>query len=215
MLSGFAVTTVLLIIASALTVGWSRTVRYPAMLLHLSRVQTHLTMNPAFMPNLRGVLDRLLGGGSLTNTILIVVSAALVLSAARRCRLDPGRPIFPMEFSLAVSISLLASYHLGVQDFVVLLLPLLLASEALFEHSIHPPARNIVVISVALMLFSPVFLLLALKRWHVLGLFCVLALLVIGLAKAITQSKVDSRDLRITQPELEDADRAKTVNRAQ
>lgn len=187
---GFALTTIALTMASAAVVGWDATIHYPHTLILLSQSQTHLTMNPDNMPNLRGAIERVLGeGGMIINVVLALASVASILFVARRCNFDPDRAGFALEFSLALTVSLLISYHLGTQDLILLLLPLLLVSEALFEHTIGRPASSVLVAAVVLIFLNPVYLLLAAIHSLEGGYFWTAALLTVGITLGIFQGQ--------------------------
>lgn len=190
LIAGFCVTALLLTMASAAVVGWDATLHYPHSLILLSQSQAHLTMDPQFMPNLRSAIESLVGsGGIVANGILALVSMALVIFVARRCRLEPEEPAFSLEFSLALTVSLLVSYHLGTQDLILLLLPLLVVSEVLLEHAIERPASYMLLAAVVLMFFSPAFLLLAAVNGLETGYLWTAVLLAAGIAISICQDR--------------------------
>lgn len=190
MWGGFAAAGAALTIASAAVAGWDTTLHYPQTLLSLSQAQAHLAMNAEYMPNLRGVLIRLLGrDGFAVSAILALLSVMLIAFVARRCTLDVEHRAFALEYSLVVTVSTLVSYHLETHDLILLLLPLLLIGEALFEGTIAGATRNLLFPVVATLFFSPLYALLVYRDGHVAPLFWVMALLALGIAVAIRQSR--------------------------
>lgn len=185
-LTGFGLTAAALTVASATIVGWGETLQYPHMLLLLSA--TNLTMSSMNMPNLRGFLENLLGSGVLANWILALVSVALIVSVARLCRFDSRQQRFRLEFSLAVIVSVLVSYHVQVQDLTLLLFPLLLAGEALMDQSVARPANGILLAAIVLLLsLSPFYFWLAAVDKLPIALFLLAILLMAGVALALFQ----------------------------
>lgn len=188
-LAGAVATGVLLTMASAAFTGWPTTLGYSYPLLQLSQSSPDLTVTTG-MPNLRNIRENLLRRSGLAAIwILSLVSLALIVFVARRCNFDVLRSSFSLEFSLAVTVSLIVSYHLWTHDLTLLLLPLLLISEEFLEGSIAYPAKGILLPVVVLLLFSPLLVLLALSNWHVPILFWVMILVVLGVASAIRNSE--------------------------
>lgn len=183
--AGWTVTAAALMLASVAVAGWHSTLEYPHALLVLSQSSTDLTVTTD-MPNLRSIIEHLLGTSSLaTNAILALVSLTLITFVARRSTFDPRKPSFGLDFSLAVAVSLIVSYHLWTHDLTLLLLPLLLVSEALLEGSLARSARSVLLPVVVLLFFSPLAVLLASLNWLVPALFWAMVVFAVGIAIAI------------------------------
>lgn len=200
-LAGFALASVALALVSAAVAGWSETLRYPHTLLLLSGGQAHLSMNAEYMPNLRGAIESLFGtNGAVSNGILALVSLTLFGFVARACILDPGRPNFALEFSLVVTTSVLVSYHTFAQDLTILLLPIFLVCDALLGCSIAHSARNLLRPIIALLLFSPLYIVLASHESFAIVLFSITSMFAAGVAAAIPrdQSSTTSNALQIS-----------------
>lgn len=209
-LAGFAATAAALTVLSATIVGWAETLRYPHTLLLISQAQSGLAMRAITMPNLRGAIESLLGSGMLANWILGLASGILVVVVARRCMLEPEQPSFNLEFSLAVTVATIVSYHVQPQDLTLLLLPLLLVSEELFKNSNTGLGRRLLLPTVVLAFVSPLFVLLPLGRMlalgHTLGhtytmvLFILEVSLAIGSTLMLSQSQPYSHARSATHP---------------
>jgi hypothetical protein len=105
-------------------------------------------INPVLMPNARGFLSAVLGESGLSRPaleILVVVSAALMILApvltfrSTDKQLEGRSERFDLWFGLNLTVALLASPHLYWHDLTPMLLPIVLAVNALLK----PLARRI------------------------------------------------------------------------
>lgn len=147
-------------------VGWRELLYYPRYAWHVNRVQAPGVIVPTNMPNLRGLLTgwtNSVAARSRMELILLVVSAALLVWAARRWSpwdlTQPER--WSTGFSIAVVTTYLVGYHGYNTDLSIVLLPVLITFNHLLESErsgINTALRTILVI----MFLSPVYLLLTL-----------------------------------------------------
>jgi hypothetical protein len=112
--------------------------------------QLNLGILPPQMPNLYGLLFTLAGGAAWSHLVILALSLALFLWAARQ------RPSLP----LALLTGMLVSYHLFFYDLTLLLLPLSLLADHLLSipaDAGEPSSRRLLVaqISLAALLLTP------------------------------------------------------------
>lgn len=190
-LAGFSATAAILTIASVAIAGLGATFHYPHTVLLYAWFQHDPGMIAQNMPNLRGIIERLLGSGTLANGILAMVSVALVVFVARRCRFDPRLPAFALEYSLAITVATAISYHVERHDLVLLLIPLLLAGNELFAPSMSRRAKALLLPAVFVMFFIPLPIVLASPNGSSEGLamFIALAFLSAGITFAMHEQR--------------------------
>ena len=177
-LYGFVPVAAALALLSGVIVGWQGLLRYPRYVLQLEDTMARGAIMPSDMPNLRGILYLLLHGNSCVGVVTLLLSAAVLLMAAWRCR--AGTTLFDLKFSLAAVTTVLVSYHVLGYDLSMLMLPvLLLTNELLAGGEVRGLPDSLSVTAIALLFFSPLQLLLltrgnhlALMGWSVLSLFC-------------------------------------------
>ena len=137
--AGFVVTAFGLLMVSAAVVGWSGVMAYPGFVLRLSRSGAQAGIDPRAMPNLRGLVAGSLHLAGLPATLLIIaLSIALLALAAHWWREQAGRQ-FVLGFSLCLTVTIIASYHLLTHDLSLLILPILLLAELLVAGEIVGP----------------------------------------------------------------------------
>ncbi|MGE5204913.1 MAG: glycosyltransferase family 87 protein [Chlamydiota bacterium] len=172
---------------SAVVVGWRGLLNYPAAVLACNRILqgSGVAWNKA-MPNWRGIVDHLLGAGTVAGRAVILAGSIAFLGLALwRSQGEPRRPGFDLSFSLAVVVAVLTSYYLFAHDLVMLLLPLLLTAEALLTETMTRPARIFLTAAVGLLFFSPLYFVLWVRYHRFSFLFWVVALLAAGLSMAL------------------------------
>jgi len=152
-------------------IGWQGALAYPGRVWHLEQdMERHQTVFPLRMANIRGLLENLLPLTSKpVNAIVVaVISLALVLFAARKCKWKTASPSeFDLSFSLCIVVTLLVSYHTLPYDLSLLLLPITLTLHYLFTNE-HIDRRTwlLFLIPLALLFFSPIHMFLALCTSH-------------------------------------------------
>ena len=179
-----------LALISAGVVGWQELFAYPGYLLHLNANLAGSGIQPRDMPNLRGMLFRLLGGDTAWVSGLVAAgSLALVGLAAWKWSAEARQPDFDMGFGLTVTVAALVSYHMLAHDLSLLLIPLLLAAEWLLRERTGGAARRLVVAAIAVMFLSPLYFLLWFRYQRFTLLFWMVALLAAGLSLAQGREK--------------------------
>ena len=124
-IAGFASGTAVLVLVSGAVVGFKTIIGYISFLRYFDRLPAlQSAAAPANMPNLRGLLVTSLSGylGAKALLVIVVLASGLVVIAASRL----PKPAVEETFSVGISATLLASYHLYSYDVTLLLLPVIL-----------------------------------------------------------------------------------------
>jgi Glycosyltransferase family 87 len=163
--AGFAATSILLAFVSAGLVGWQALLHYPGYVLEIAKAPSLGEVPSQLMPNLRGLL---LGwplpfSGAVGNTIAVLSSALLFLFAAVKGQKTRFPKRLELQFSLAIAVSVLVSWHTNAHDLSLLVLPLVLIGDYCLHALRQEPRRRL-----ALML--PVLPILLSPLWAVLWL---------------------------------------------
>lgn len=122
--AGFAMSAAAMLLISSLLVGLTAMRSYLEMMVSMSTgltsaaEQAHYATVPQMMANLRGLSAGLLSGELSHRSVFWVVIASSLALLALATRAKPSLPI-------AVTASILVSYHLFIHDLSILLLPLL------------------------------------------------------------------------------------------
>lgn len=172
---------------SAAVVGWRGLLNYPSAVLACNRIlqSAGVAWNKA-MPNWRGIVDHFLGAGTVAGKAVILAGSIAFLGLALwRSQGEPRQPGFDLSFSLAVVVAVLTSYYLFAHDLVLLLLPLLLMTEALLTETMRRLERIFLTGAVGLLFFSPLYFVLWVRYHRFSLLFWVIALLAAGLSLAL------------------------------
>jgi len=127
---GFVLVSGILALVSALMVGWHEMVSYPAYVLRIAAAASLGGVPPALMPNLRGLVEgwshnfaSVLGMGPVTLGLSILFFFTAWRLAARR-QTDRN-----LQFSLAIIVTVLVSWHTNAHDLSLLILPLTLVAD--------------------------------------------------------------------------------------
>jgi Glycosyltransferase family 87 len=192
LLTGFFLTSLLLLGISAFTTGLRSFSTYPNFLLSIDQLARGVN-DPRAMPNIRGLVSVVLGSHvSLTtlNCVVVVVSLFVVgwLAAKHRLFVPDGGRLFALAFSLNLVVTILVSYHAHVFD-LVLLLPFLAISTGrlLSPNELAPWSQQLLSTAVGLVLFSPLYFVLSLLSRYT----TVLALILIGACFALSRTIMD------------------------
>lgn len=124
-------------IISVSMVGISGAIKYLELISWIDKV--NYTINPALMPNLRGLVHYSLA--AQFPAAVFPVTALLTLGVLgcivglwRRARCE-NETIFDLTFALTSTLTLLSSYHAYTHDFALLLLPALIVTRYLLTSS--------------------------------------------------------------------------------
>lgn len=188
-LTGFAASIMLLTCASIATVGWTGVRNYPAYLLNIDKLALGVNVQRD-MPNLRGLIAFIsepLSVPMIGQVLLAVASLGLIAFVVNEW--NPASlhdaAFMQLGFSLNLTATLLVSYHDHVFDLALLVLPICLALGLLLSG--HPTSlriRRILMWSVAIASFSPIYVLFSVGM-RAAGLLALLLLMfVAGLAAA-------------------------------
>lgn len=199
-LCGFGLVGAFLGVVSLATVGMRQMLAYPSYVLGLEATMARGAIMPSDMPNLRGALYLIAAHLRHFDLLAVSLSAVLFLVAALISRAkddgtehsEAGHDSEPdgaddLKFALAVFATVLVSYHGLGYDLSILALPILLLYGELKESasSVSWPRawpRRAIVVGLAILLFSPLQLVL-LMRYNRLALMGWVVLLVfVGIA---------------------------------
>jgi hypothetical protein len=170
---GFALVAFALGLVSIAVVGWQQALAYPAWVWHVEKVMGQGAALVATMPNLRGLIQAigLMHASQVAaNSVLAILSAALLLVASAKWNFAATGAVFDLGFSLAVVTTVLVSYHVLPHDLCLLLLPVLLVANHLLE--LAQSGRRLALLApMVVLFFTPVLMLL----WFRYGQFSLLA----------------------------------------
>jgi len=181
--SGFTCIGGVLVALSAAIVGLKPLAQYAFLLSNMNADRTRETFHiyPGMMPNLRGLFHLLLSGTispTALNISILIVSLALMIWATQNLKTlsDPDNDRFDLEFSLAVVVTLLVSYHLLLHDLSILALPAFLVLNRLHAQDSVWSARRIFTMITLLLFFltQSAMISLGLRQY---GVLCVLLIL--------------------------------------
>ncbi len=143
-LLGFLATAAVLGLISAAIIGWDGVLAYPAHVWKLEQsMERRQTIVPIRMASIRGLLDNLLIAHSskrVSDVAISITSLALVVFAARKWKMD-DRTTFDLGFALCMIVTVLVSYHTLAYDLSLLLLPVALTIQHLFNNAQMPVAK--------------------------------------------------------------------------
>jgi Glycosyltransferase family 87 len=158
--SGFTCAAGILLALSAAIVGIRTLTQYAFLLLNMNgdRSRESFHIYPGMMPNIRGLFHLLLAGtisAIALNISILVVSVALMIWAAQNLKTLPEAENdgFDLEFSLAVVVTLLVSYHLLIHDLSILALPAFLVLNRLHTQDSVWSARRMFTMITLLLFF--------------------------------------------------------------
>jgi hypothetical protein len=159
LLEAYAATSVIVVLLSVIIAGPGSVLAYPHLLLHRAGTpeSVEFGIQPNSMPNLRGLIEFILGKwvSSRTTQIMIIASSVALVAWAAIKRLP---------FELLLIVALLVSYHELLHDSVLLLLPLLtLRSETPIKLSVWclllaSPTLALLIFEIPVTLLAAVYL---------------------------------------------------------
>jgi len=166
--------------------GWQGSIDYIRFLLISNRSladvahQARYSIAPSAMPNVRGLFYLFLAGSipeSLILTMIGVCSVGLLAWTVRLWRNEKIEAPLDWNFSVAIVLTILVSYHLLAHDAVLLLLPMLILANHLAAHNSCPQSRHKVLGGALIVLMvSPLYLILT-----AYGLLALMTLVIIFL----------------------------------
>jgi len=187
--AGFATTAFVLLWVSVAVVGWSGVIAYPEFLLRLTRSGARVGIDPRDMPNLRGLVAGSLHWAGLPAALLIIVLSVALLALVSHWWRMQSRHQFVLGFSLCLTITIITSYHLQVHDLSLLILPMLLVAELLVAGQIAGPARRILITSLVVLFFTPLYEVLQFSFREMNLMVTAVAMFAAGTAIALTSEK--------------------------
>jgi uncharacterized membrane protein len=137
-------------------------IRYPAYVLNIAKASSLGDVSPAFMPNLRGLVEGwpynfAPGVGMSVVTValsILIFFAAWRLGARQQLSLD-------LHFSLAIIVTVLVGWHTNAHDLSLLLLPLILVADYCMSLPGMTSSRRLALIAPVLpILISPLWIVL-------------------------------------------------------
>lgn len=168
---GFAVSGALAALASLALVGWKELLYYPRYVWEVNRHPPMRVIVPQNMANLRGLVTGWRWPHSAIpwlDGVVMIASLALLVWAAWRW--DPADRsdirIWTCGFSICVIATFLACYHGYNQDMSILYPPLLLLADQLLREGWREWQKRRVAFFIAVMFFSPVYLILTVHFQH-------------------------------------------------
>jgi hypothetical protein len=166
LVSSFAATATGLFLVSVCVVGWKVLISYPTYLWQLSQAPALAGMKPRSMPNIRGLASLSTAPANLghMNWIFALVAIIGIILAAILWRVDNTPTNQAVGFSFAIVVDLLVSYYSNSYDLSLLLIPILLLGRAALDRR-QTWSLNTMLFAgtVALLLFSPLYWLLAVR----------------------------------------------------
>jgi hypothetical protein len=151
-----------LAVISIFIMGWNQALSYPAYIWHVEQTMAkRMTAVPVGMPDLRGLIDTVLGGAlakPARDVLVGLVSTGLIILTAFKSR---GRN-FDLAFSLAVITTILVGYHAFAYDLSLLLLPMALVMNYGRQHTTFDRRWLVLFAPFAVLFLTPLHMLLVL-----------------------------------------------------
>lgn len=166
---------ILVCISIAMT-GWPGAIQYVRLLSWIN--QTHYTIDPAHMPNLRGMFENFSAIG-IPREIIVLTTAGTSICTLYwsvlqwRSGDSTNDNMFDLSFSHLIVATLLVSYHLYVHDLTLLAIPLVtLLNHGASDGRDAPMVRNAILVALIVLSLPIVSLLLShrLMSWTTIGL---------------------------------------------
>jgi hypothetical protein len=175
---GFIPGAVLVLLLSTCVAGFHGMAEYARILISqgtersAEALSKQWCVRPGLMPTLRGLLWMLPHGlaGKIGWGLLLSGTFGALILAAKRMRSSKGGEMFDIAFAVAVAMITIVSFHSFVHDFSLMILPILIAGDAVASrpHVSETSAYAVVTLGF-LFFFTPLYLLLIFK--DKIGLF--------------------------------------------
>lgn len=185
-LAGFALVAAILVLVSIAIVGKQGMELYPRYVTQLENTLARGAIVPSDMPNLRGALSILFSTESHMASAVLVISLALLLFTAFKCRKIDQNNLFDLKFSLAALATVLVSYHALIYDLSVLMLPVLLLADELPRKGKSAWRRTLMMVAAATFFIPPLQLVLSMRSHRSALLGWVLLLWLLAVAREIS-----------------------------
>ncbi len=160
-IGGFVAAAILLLLIALKVVGLEGLIHYPNYLWSLDHNPNFTWLAPLGGPNLHGLLSVLtVPNHAHLGMVCLLAASAMLLAAATFAwskRRDRG---LNLPFAATLIISVLLSYHILVHDLSVLFLVLLISVESTIEKQLGAPWSRRLIWLCALLLWSPLILVL-------------------------------------------------------
>jgi len=170
-LSGFLLVALALGFISVGVVGWKEALRYPVYVWGVENSTGSATSLISAMPNLRGFVHMFIPWTPRVEVGVSFVSAILLLLASLRWDDSTRGQRLDLSVSLATVATVVLSYHVLAHDLSLLLLPLLLVANDLYERGSPKTGKAALLAPMVLLSLSPLLMLL----WFRYGEFSLLA----------------------------------------
>ena len=166
---GFIPGAVLVFALSAWVAGFHGMVDYARILVSqgtensASILGKRWTIWPSMMPTLRGFLWACLPSrtpGNFRNALLLCGTFGALLWAGKRMRSARNGAAFDLAFAIALATVLLVSFHSGLHDFSLMIIPLLIAGGAVASVRVPDRTAYAIVTLGFLFFFTPFYLVL-------------------------------------------------------
>jgi hypothetical protein len=188
---GSLATGIVLFLVSLGMVGWAGVLEYPRYLWRLNQAPGLGMVKPEAMPNFRGILTMLLGGGPLPVAAQVILVGLIVMGivvAARSWRSeDRGAKdrSTVAAFCFSIVAMLVTSYYANSYDLTLLLIPLLMLGEGFLSGKVRGWPRAVFFVSSAVLLCTPVLWVVVLRVKQ----FCWIALALAAFGTAIVAAQ--------------------------
>jgi hypothetical protein len=151
-----------LVLISMLIMGPRQALSYPAYVWHVEQTMAHrMTAVPVGMPNLRGLIDSLLQRAlskPIRDVLVALISIAFIIFASTKWR----ERNFDLAFSLGMITTILVGYHAFAYDLSLLLLPIALIANHVWERPSIDRRWITLFTPFAVLFLTPLHMLLAL-----------------------------------------------------
>jgi hypothetical protein len=187
LLYGFVPVASALVAVSLAVVGKEAMFSYPKYVLHLENLKAG-GIAPSAMPNLRGILDMVLGSTPFFTPVVVTLSIGVISFAAWRSYGNDRFNLFNLKFSLAAFVTALVSFHAMDYDLSMLMLPtFLLTDELLAQGNFSEWPAWLIACSGMVLFFSPLQLLLLMRYGYLALMGLAVLLCMCGIAGQISR----------------------------
>ena len=186
LIAGFVVVASILAVVGFGLVGVRESLAYPGYVWKTDHTPSYRwSVEHNNNPNIRALLLNMLGGDSHWASAVVVAASILLLMGSaiwwRRFSL-PGDVNWRLAFALNMVVTVLVSYHTWIQDMTLLLLPIIVVLDVLAAQHVHTKRVRITLLgAIAVLFFSPLYLVLLLKFDEFFLMTAVILIFVAGL----------------------------------
>jgi hypothetical protein len=187
LLAGFLSSATILGLISLAVTGWSSLVRYPSYLWGTEHDLKYGFNNlPGLIANIRGLISGIVSSShpQIQTVLTALLSAIVLLTMMYAARKTPVADFAVRQALIALLLvgTILISYHLYVHDLSPLFLALVLVLEILLSRPAIPKwTRRTLWVCIAILFFSPLYLVLSLRYGQLRLMAVVLIVLFLAL----------------------------------